>query len=319
MATIPQLEYVVQQLRAKLPPEYELVSLPIQYGVKLLLIQAEKRAGGSLYFSKKKRCFSFVPHANGDKDISQILMDHINAMIGLRTNEIYSPANSVIRSPLPIDHGYSCWMGTDEAGKGDLFGPLVIAGFICDRTILAELYGLGIRDSKELSRQQIEKCAMILKKKYRGRNFIVTIHPVKYNKLYPNFANRGGINGILGWGHATAINHLSRKKFPLQAVIIDRFSEKDRLRQTLRIASTIKLDLRVRAESDPAVAAAAILARHNYNLARERMQETLGFIPHAGCGVEALNDLQQLFTTAPQSLSHFVKIHFAPVRRLILY
>ncbi|HEU5384193.1 MAG TPA: hypothetical protein VFV38_53040 [Ktedonobacteraceae bacterium] len=42
-------------------------------------------------------------------------------------------------------------IGTDEAGKGDYFGPLVIAGVYLDEQQVAQLRSRGVRDSKTLS------------------------------------------------------------------------------------------------------------------------------------------------------------------------
>ena len=41
--------------------------------------------------------------------------------------------------------------GVDEAGRGPMFGPLVVAGVAIERSKLSKLRRLGIRDSKKLS------------------------------------------------------------------------------------------------------------------------------------------------------------------------
>src|SRR3977135_2675651 len=40
--------------------------------------------------------------------------------------------------------------GIDESGKGDFFGPLVIAGVYVDRGIARHLLALGVTDSKKI-------------------------------------------------------------------------------------------------------------------------------------------------------------------------
>ncbi len=40
--------------------------------------------------------------------------------------------------------------GIDESGKGDFFGPLVIAGVYVDREIARQLLALGVTDSKKI-------------------------------------------------------------------------------------------------------------------------------------------------------------------------
>ena len=43
------------------------------------------------------------------------------------------------------------WIGTDEAGKGDYFGPLVVAGFALERSRVELLAELAVGDSKTLA------------------------------------------------------------------------------------------------------------------------------------------------------------------------
>ena len=41
--------------------------------------------------------------------------------------------------------------GIDESGKGDFFGPLVIAGVYVDRDVARRFQEIGITDSKRIS------------------------------------------------------------------------------------------------------------------------------------------------------------------------
>jgi ribonuclease HIII len=45
----------------------------------------------------------------------------------------------------------AAWIGTDESGKGDYFGPLVVAGVCVNGMLLPQLMSLGVKDSKKLS------------------------------------------------------------------------------------------------------------------------------------------------------------------------
>ena len=47
--------------------------------------------------------------------------------------------------------GYSPHIGVDESGKGDFFGPLVIAGVYVDAPTARDLVALGARDSKSIT------------------------------------------------------------------------------------------------------------------------------------------------------------------------
>ena len=88
-------------------------------------------------------------------------------------------------------------IGTDESGKGDYFGPLVVAGvYVPDggREVLA---ALGVRDSKTLSDGQVERLARAVREAYPTA--VVAIGPERYNALY---AKVGNLNRLLAWAHA---------------------------------------------------------------------------------------------------------------------
>ncbi len=50
-------------------------------------------------------------------------------------------------------------LGIDEAGRGPVIGPLVVAGVAADEVGLQRLVELGVRDSKALSRQRRQELA----------------------------------------------------------------------------------------------------------------------------------------------------------------
>jgi len=60
---------------------------------------------------------------------------------------------------------HSKWIGSDESGKGDYFGPLVVAGVVVDDTIVPLLVELGVKDSKRLSDNSVKELAARIKKK----------------------------------------------------------------------------------------------------------------------------------------------------------
>ncbi len=53
----------------------------------------------------------------------------------------------------------SATLGIDEAGRGPVIGPLVIAGVFLDEHKLQELIELGVRDSKALTRERRSELA----------------------------------------------------------------------------------------------------------------------------------------------------------------
>jgi ribonuclease HIII len=152
------------------------------------------------------------------------------------------------------------YVGTDESGKGDYFGPLVVAGVYLKPETGKFLKGLGIRDSKELSDSQIKQYASEIKNVTDIIFDVVLISPEKYNQLYEKMGN---LNKLMGWAHARVIENLL-SKCDAGEVISDKFGNEklilDALQQRGR---AINLKQVTKAEKFIAVAAASILARES--------------------------------------------------------
>ena len=98
--------------------------------------------------------------------------------------------------------------GIDESGKGDFFGPLVIAGAYTDKTLARSLIDIGVNDSKKISDSKIKKLSKIIKETPGIEYEIISISPTKYNELYSKIGN---LNNLLAWGHAKCIENLCQK------------------------------------------------------------------------------------------------------------
>ena len=147
-------------------------------------------------------------------------------------------------------------IGVDEAGKGDFFGPLCIAGVFATEDHIKELLKIGVKDSNKMN----DKAILVLSQKIKKIciHSIVRISPKRYNELYEKFHN---LNRLLAWGHATAISELAGRT-QCKNVIIDQFANEEVVLSALKHKNlTVDLTQRHKAESDPVVAAASILAR----------------------------------------------------------
>jgi ribonuclease HIII len=159
----------------------------------------------------------------------------------------------------PEDHSFTSWIGSDESGKGDYFGPLVIASVLVDETNKNKLTEIGVKDSKTLNDKQIG--VMSAKIKNCSIFSTVVINPQKYNELYDKFKN---LNKMLAWGHARAIENILEKK-PCENAISDKFGDESLIKNALlKHGRSINLIQKTKAESDIAVAAASILARDEF-------------------------------------------------------
>src|SRR5438477_6975175 len=92
-------------------------------------------------------------------------------------------------------------IGVDESGKGDYFGPLVIAACYVGPEHLAELE--GVKDSKKLTDKMALSFSSVIKR--TCPHAVIAIGPAKYNELYASMRN---LNKLLAWGHARAIENV---------------------------------------------------------------------------------------------------------------
>ena len=153
------------------------------------------------------------------------------------------------------------YIGIDESGKGDFFGPLIIAGVAVDNNLKKLFSELGIKDSKQLADDKILKLALQIQKNAKWS--VVTINPQKYNELYIKFKN---LNKLLAWGHARAIENVLEKAPNCTLALSDKFAKDDKVIENalLEKGRKIKLVQRTKGENDIAVAAASIIARAEF-------------------------------------------------------
>lgn len=200
--------------------------------------------------------------------------------------------------------------GIDESGKGDFFGPLVIAGVYTDQASARHLLEAGIRDSKSIgSDAQIRKLAEVVRNTPGLVSETVIVAPERYNPLYEKIGN---LNRLLAWGHARVIENLCEAKPDCPAALSDQFANPHVLERALmEKGKKITLRQQTKAESDYAVAAASILAREKFIdwLGAAEKRWSAKFPKGAsGAVLEAARALVQAH--GPDALRSTAKLHF---------
>jgi ribonuclease HIII len=141
-------------------------------------------------------------------------------------------------------------LGIDESGKGDFFGPLVIAGVFVDGDLPRQLLDLGVKDSKLItSDKKAHEVAEAIKECISLDRFnIIVLSPEKYNELYVKFRN---LNSLLAWGHATVIENLLMRWPNCPRALSDKFAHESLIQRALKEhGKKIVLQQRTKAESD---------------------------------------------------------------------
>jgi len=204
-------------------------------------------------------------------------------------------------------------VGTDESGKGDYFGPIVIAGvFLPDgqEEVLGEF---GVKDSKRTSDNRSRELAEVIKRGYV--HSVVSIGPERYNELYLKLRN---LNRILAWGHSRVIENIL-EKVDCRLAITDQFGDKAFvLNALMKKGKRIELIQKPKAEEDMAVAAASLLARAEFLKRLQFLSREIGMELPKGASTlveEAALKLAKLH--GPQILEKVAKTHFKTTQRIL--
>ncbi len=206
--------------------------------------------------------------------------------------------------------------GIDESGKGDYFGPLVIAGAYTDLESTRALMEAGVMDSKRVSsRDRIVNLSGIIRRTQGVKVSVILVGPKRYNELYERFAN---LNELLAWGHAKVIKELSELVPGCPRALSDQFANPRVLERALaRQEVNVKLQQRTKGESDVAVAAASILAREAFVRWIENASETWGLALPLGAGAPVLASGREFIALhGRERLAEIAKFHFKTTNQL---
>ena len=246
----------------------------------------------------------------GIKEVEQVLAEKLGEIVCPKGTK--QALDKPLTQAMLIPHEH---IGTDEAGKGDCFGPLVIAGVFVEPGDVAKLQEMGVTDSKKISDAKIKRLAAKLRLYFNHRYNLVFINPEKYNELYTKIAN---LNKLLAWGHARVIENLLQK-VNCEYAIIDKFGQEKFIEQALmKQGRQIKLIQIPRAEQDLAVAAASILARDVFLTKLEELSEKYGLTIPKGCN-ERVKDIgrQLVVKYGQEEMGKIAKLHFKTTQEIM--
>jgi ribonuclease HIII len=248
----------------------------------------------------------------GKKGVKTILQ-------GNQNHYLYPKISSIIFKQQKIEfetkqekllYNYNEYIGTDESGKGDIFGPLVVAGFHYDDSLLDDFARMGIKDSKELSDEKINSIALELLKNYNDRIESKVLVPLDYNSSYILFGN---LNKLLADIHSEIIEKLHMRT-NCQKIIIDKFAKEYRFGK-LFTNKKLNVTLIEKGEQYPGVAAASIIARY-YFVDWFAKTNFKGKPLPKGSSLQAITIAKKMQNEISiGELSKYAKLHFKTFRR----
>lgn len=208
--------------------------------------------------------------------------------------------------------------GIDESGKGDYFGPLVVAGVYTDKWSARPLMDAGIMDSKRIgTSKKIRELAERIRTTPGVVYEVVSMGPEKYNELHARFKN---LNRLLAWGHARVIKKLSEKRPDCPMSLSDQFARrKEVLESAVQYQKVdIRVEQRTKAESDVAVAAASILARERFVTWMEQASKAGGVRLPLGASPKVITAAKEVVKVHGEPmLGKLAKLHFKTTQKVI--
>jgi len=214
-------------------------------------------------------------------------------------------------------------IGTDEAGKGDFFGPMVTAGVYVDARTAQILRTLGVRDSKTVSDRELRGLATnireVVAEKQRA---VLVLAPRRYNELYKQMRSEGkNLNTLLAWTHTRVVEDLIKSGLQPNFILSDQFGDKryieSRLLVDTRLSGVPVLQMH-RAEADVGVAAASILARDGFLRWLDQASRTLGVTLPKGASPKVIATARQLVSrSGADSLKEYAKVSFKTMQNVL--
>jgi ribonuclease HIII len=203
--------------------------------------------------------------------------------------------------------------GSDESGKGDYFGPLVVAAVVAEPSQVEELHRAGVKDGKKLSDGAIKRAAFAVRNvcPYAVR----ILNPAEYNQRH---ADEGNVALFLSTLHAEAIAEAVAAADRCERVVIDQFTFSERLEAALEQQGIdLPVEIRPRAEDNPAVAAASVLARAEFLVGLSELGYEQGLELPKGASAKVEKVARGIYQAGGmEALRGIAKVHFKTTKRV---
>ena len=166
-------------------------------------------------------------------------------------------------------------IGSDEVGTGDVFGPVVVCTAFVSKEDIPYLEQIGVKDSKNISDDDILTMGSKLAQKLT--HTLLIVKPSKYNELTSKSINLNKMKALL---HNQAIIKTTSKLEKEYPVIVDQFCQPNLYYNYLSEETLVyrNINFYTKAESvHLAVAAASIIARYAFLLKMKELSTQVGF------------------------------------------
>ncbi|WP_226370684.1 ribonuclease HIII [Virgibacillus alimentarius] len=234
--------------------------------------------------------------------------------------KVTSQKTSLYTPPLTLFN--NSHIGSDEAGTGDYFGPITVACTYVKKEQIAALSELGVKDSKNISDEQIRKLSKEIIKSRLPYSLLV-LRNEKYNKLQKKGWSQGKMKAML---HHHAIKNLQQKinNQPLKGILIDQFCEPSLYKKYIsseKESLSAKTYFITKAESySLAVAAGSIIARASFLNEMDKLSKKIGVPLQKGASYLVDQTIANIIKKRGKQVLHTcAKTHFANTNKAKKY
>lgn len=241
---IDRFLYLTKKLKHEKPHQYE--QIRIKDGKIVFILYNSKK----LVYNDTDECYKLINKILEKKEYKENNYNQFN--------------ENNVKNSISIMDNYEFTIGSDETGKGEWYGPLVITATCTSYEENLKLKEIGVTDSKKLSKKQILNLYKKIEKLNINHETIV-LTPFSYNKLYEKFKNEGkNLNHLLAYLHSKAIiNLINQINTSNVLVIIDKFDYK-KMNEYLDVNGSIKIIQESNGEKFIPVATSSIIAKYHY-------------------------------------------------------
>lgn len=281
----------------------------IQYGYQFVCGRDNEEVTVSVYYNKKHQFRMVWP-----QNKNTLCLD-LMAELGVKADGDTKIRTLTFDGFDKLDDFQNVWAGSDESGKGDFFGPLVVAAVVVNKDKARYLQQAGVKDCKELTDAKTLELEQVIFDNVLAYS-VLELLPEVYNKRY---AEEKNLNVLNAKGHFNAIKNVFTKVPEAEGALIDQFLKNDFLINNLQKAfPDKKFYQRPRAENNMAVAAASVLARARFLHSMQDLAKLAGVIElPKGSGVVQANVAKQIAEKFGKDILHkFVKTHFVTYKEI---
>jgi ribonuclease HIII len=235
------------------------------------------------------------------------ILDDIKPLLG---GTAQAGAKAIATSAAAPGKGNTDIIGSDEVGKGDYFGPLVVCAAYIPPDQEELVRSTGATDSKKLTD---DKCMQIAAKLLHLPHAISMLSPLEYNVVWSSLRN---VNRVLDRLHNEALTQVMNVT-GVTRMVTDRYAVDPGLKRAL--GPDVQWHAEPRAESAyPSVAVASIIARAAFLSQMHQLEQHWDIGLHKGAGAPTLADARRFVDVhGEDALQNVAKLHFRTTQQVV--